>query len=625
MIPTKTDLTQKGDLGGQKVQMALDPTATAHIMSLLTDLYSDPELAVVREYITNAIDSHKVAGQARPVEVITPSTLSSFFKVKDYGIGLSKQDIIDVYSKYGASLSRLTNDATGMLGLGCKSALTYTDQFNIKAIKDGQEIYVAVSRSVDGGGQMEIVYERETTECNSVEIIVPAKRYNSFESKVREFAYYAEPGSVLIDGQEPNVFTGIPIAENIFLEFGRGYNKVVMANVAYPVPNGEWGHSYAYRIVARVKPGEVNFTPSREQLHMTTLTKATLARIRKEFENNIVSGITDYISQLPTHADVLKEYQNLSRLTIPGLSLENLTYRGITIECKWKTIGRFNPYGWGKSGKFNSEHHVDYWTLENALIVTGYDKDEISNYDKGKFRQWSDVNGNTKYIYVFGELPGSPWTDSLRSIDWEEIKAVKFEKRQKKEKTYTIQWMNSEEIVTQSDLKKFSKITYMSPAEIKETGFDPRNYLPQDMPLVMINRNMWEKFLKDFPNADHYEAGMKAERDRLISTVTKEQLLSARMDYYSTSLCATLDENRIEDPELKELVRAAKVSRDGATEKLLVRIRNISYHLRMGVPWINNDVTLDKYPLLGNGNNVEHIYLYVNHCYNTLYKENNEV
>jgi len=625
LIPTTTDVTQEGDLGGQKVKMALEPTATAHIMSVLTDLYSDPELAVVREYITNAIDSHKRAGQTRPVEVTTPSALSSFFKVKDYGVGLSKQDIVDVYSKYGASLSRLINDATGMLGLGCKAALTYTHQFNVKAVKDGQEIYVSVSRAADGGGQMEIVYERETVAENGVEIIVPAKRNSGIESKVRAFAHYVAPGLLLVDGKAPDTFTGIPITENIFIKFGSGQSKVVMANVAYPVERGQWGYSYDYHIVAYVEPGAVNFTPSREQLHMTPLTKETLNKVHEEFQKNVVNGIINHISNLKEYVEVLNWYYELRRTRISGLDLGAVTYKGIPIETQWKAIGRFNPYGWGPSGRFSQAHTVDYWTLEKGIIVVGYDKPEISSYDKGKFRQWSDSSGNTKYIYVFDEMPGSPWTDNLPTVNWQEIKSVKFEKRTKKEKIYTVEWINTKETVSEADLKKFAKIYYMSPAEIKEIGFEPRPYLPLDDPLVMVNRNLWEKFVKDFPNALYYEEGMKSERDRLISTVTKEQLISANMDYYSTTVCASLDDSRVEDPELKAFIKASKVSRDPNTEKLLVKIRNMSHHLGLPLPWNKSEVNMDKYPLIGNGSNREHIYLYVNHIYNTLYKEKNEV
>src|SRR6185437_4514816 len=146
-------------MGGDKIGMTVNQDSLAHIMSVLTNLYENPLLAIIREYSTNAWDSHVAAGQTRPIEVTTPNMLTSTLKIKDYGVGMDKEDIRNIYSQYGASTKRGTNEQTGMLGLGCKSALTYTGQFNIIAVKAGIKTSVVVSRSEDGYGVMEIVDE----------------------------------------------------------------------------------------------------------------------------------------------------------------------------------------------------------------------------------------------------------------------------------------------------------------------------------------------------------------------------------------------------------------------------------------------------------------------------------
>ena len=43
--------------------MSIDPAGMAHVMSVLTNLYADAPLAVLREYATNARDS---PGMGRP-------------------------------------------------------------------------------------------------------------------------------------------------------------------------------------------------------------------------------------------------------------------------------------------------------------------------------------------------------------------------------------------------------------------------------------------------------------------------------------------------------------------------------------------------------------------------------
>jgi hypothetical protein len=59
-------IDKTGHIGGNSIAMSIDPGSVMHIMSVLTDLYSDPEAACIREYSTNALDSHIDAGISRP-------------------------------------------------------------------------------------------------------------------------------------------------------------------------------------------------------------------------------------------------------------------------------------------------------------------------------------------------------------------------------------------------------------------------------------------------------------------------------------------------------------------------------------------------------------------------------
>jgi HSP90 family molecular chaperone len=132
--------------------MSIDPSGMAHVMSILTNLYADAPLAVLREYATNARDSHVAAGTDRPIEVDLPSDLNPTLVIRDFGVGLSEAEIIDVYARYGASTKRDTNDQVGAFGLGCKSAFTLGQQFVVTAVKDGQRTVALFALSGDGAG-----------------------------------------------------------------------------------------------------------------------------------------------------------------------------------------------------------------------------------------------------------------------------------------------------------------------------------------------------------------------------------------------------------------------------------------------------------------------------------------
>ncbi len=113
--------------------MTVDQDAMAHIMSVLTKLYSDEYLAVIREYSTNARDAHIAADKAdQPILVTLPTALNPTLVITDNGVGLSRDELVNVYSKYGASTKRQTNQQVGSFGLGCKSAFTVAGQFTVK-------------------------------------------------------------------------------------------------------------------------------------------------------------------------------------------------------------------------------------------------------------------------------------------------------------------------------------------------------------------------------------------------------------------------------------------------------------------------------------------------------------
>lgn len=96
-------------------------------------LYTDPIMAIVRELVANAIDANKAKGVDTPVRVHLPSVLEPYFSVEDDGIGMDEETVMELYTVYGNSNKRDTNDLIGGLGLGSKTPFSYTDQFTIES------------------------------------------------------------------------------------------------------------------------------------------------------------------------------------------------------------------------------------------------------------------------------------------------------------------------------------------------------------------------------------------------------------------------------------------------------------------------------------------------------------
>lgn len=133
-----------------------------HIMRILRDtLYSDKILAPLREYASNAWDAHRMVGKGHvPIKVTIPTLDDPTLVIRDYGPGISEDDIFDVFTKYGASTKRNTNEAVGCLGLGCKSAYAYSDTFTVTSWWGGKKkVYVAALDESDAGVMQKLFEE----------------------------------------------------------------------------------------------------------------------------------------------------------------------------------------------------------------------------------------------------------------------------------------------------------------------------------------------------------------------------------------------------------------------------------------------------------------------------------
>jgi hypothetical protein len=153
---------------------------------LRNKLYSDKIMAVVREYSTNAADANVEAGVSEPIVITSPSSMSPHFKVRDFGGGLSEDDVRNVYCMYGRSTKRNSNDFTGQLGLGSKSGFSYGDSFTITSFHNGLKTVYSAYIDETKLGSIAKLMETPTSERNGIEITIPVKKndISVFKSRI---------------------------------------------------------------------------------------------------------------------------------------------------------------------------------------------------------------------------------------------------------------------------------------------------------------------------------------------------------------------------------------------------------------------------------------------------------
>ena len=416
----------------ENVRLGLDLSAAAHIIGVLTDLYSDPIAAVVREYSTNALDSHIEAGNSAPIEISLPTVANPFFKVRDFGLGLSIDGIRDTYALYGRSTKRDSDDVNGMLGLGCKSALTYATSFNIMSVHDGVKVLATVVKDLDGVGVIKILDTVMSPDPNGVEISVPVKSYDilKFAEKAQGLYYLWKKGTVTVNGGAPDSIWDDPaliwLDDSIAVKMGTGYglnHVIVQHNVGYPT-NIE-GLLPKIQVTAFVPIGSINFTPSREALHHTPRTKETLVTLKDYINTNLMRVLTERVENAPTkweQAKVASGWAAMLRQSFKGIDLNIRCPAGYPI-----FLGRTTG-GYGRQAEYTKESNISVqWFADDAkvLVVTGYNLRTMTQLAKLRLRDYRSSKGYKTAVLLPANcenmqiLQGRP-----NVVSWESIIAV---------------------------------------------------------------------------------------------------------------------------------------------------------------------------------------------------------
>jgi HSP90 family molecular chaperone len=147
MIPVETNRFVETSGPLQTINFGVKEHNMQHLMSILRDqLYSDKKLAPIREYSCNAVDANIENGKKDvPIKVTLPNENFHELKIRDYGKGLSYEEMVNIFCSYGESTKRNSNDYIGQLGIGSKSGFAYGDNFMVTSYKHGKkEVYTCV-------------------------------------------------------------------------------------------------------------------------------------------------------------------------------------------------------------------------------------------------------------------------------------------------------------------------------------------------------------------------------------------------------------------------------------------------------------------------------------------------
>lgn len=588
MLVKTTEYEISGDMPGHTESMSLSNDSLEHIMDILSDLYSNRSAAVIREYATNALDSHLISGQTKPIEITTPNRMNPNLIIRDFGTGMSKQVLIDTYSKYGASTKRNNNIEAGQLGLGSKSGFAYTDQFIVRSVHDGYCCEIIMSRNDRGAAEMNIAMEYETDQENGVTITIPiaSEDVNAVRDEARNFATFASPGKIMVDGKLNEIPSHFEkIAENLYATSVFSQHFVVMGNVAYkadlfPDVWIPWNGKY---IVAFVEMGEVDFTPSREELKYTNHTKATIAEIQKYVHAVLADNLKSAIGGDQPRYEMIKKIKEMEswkgyidvhsqpevQAMVNGtehvaarLPRDMNNPRDRLVNHNGKRLNSEGKMVWRDPNTIN----INQLAYNEKCFVSDFPGKHLTRDQAAKIIQHnSDFAGKNVTLFSAPESEINDLYEDMTIISWNDVKSVKVvkTKRQrvadKSNGRYLGYMVHNKSYGRERYLGANGPVYYISKTDLNNTsnsGF-PR----EDFKLILVTRSNQEAFAKKHPHAKNLMKYINNRRMQINKHIEQSSYLSEAMQW--SDIPYVLMRANFSDIKNEEIANAIKLGKTG--------------------------------------------------------------
>lgn len=343
------------------IDMKISEDAHRHIAFAFSNIYNDPETAVIREYIANAIDATRTTGGS--IEVIAPTDTIPVFVVRDEGTGMDMDTIRDVYSGYFSSTKNTSSDDIGGWGIGAKSGLAIADQFSVTTTKDGTRIKMTVTKT--GSAMPQILVESVTEvpgKPNGTAISIPVSDVYRFNDKLRKFLFFMGTENITVtnlntylsykdtvngdsdwtytrnkvcnllathedidgSGTSIHMFSGVyprPIEDGVY---------VVMGGVYYLIPEAALTTNLSQELrdaaklmsdnvtVIEADIDSVDLSPNREGVQFTEKTRKFIVNVLESFYEKAIRGIIDSASSAENLHEALKIYRENASLFVTG-------------------------------------------------------------------------------------------------------------------------------------------------------------------------------------------------------------------------------------------------------------------------------------------------------------------
>ena len=394
------------------VNCSIDAEDMRYISSLLRNNYSNTILATIRETYANAVDANKENNLSPElIEVKSPNSIDQTFSVRDYGCGLSRDQIFNLYSKFGKSTKRGSDLSIGGFGIGRFAPLSYKDSFTATSYHKGVKSIYSLYISEENDTKIDEVFSEPTSEANGICISVGVAKNDltKFNEEMSSFFsnfeilpkflniqnHIIKPEIVIfgVDWQIRKSFNG-------HSNYAVGDQGIVMGGIYYPI-NPELvdfknDDDYAWtiylnKLVFIADIGSVSLHHSRETLEYNKTTKAYLKSRYQAFCKEFTDSIKNKIAQFDCLRDAMSYYKDINH-TFPRKAFDKLESQDVFVFKDYK-ITNFN---------FN---RATYEVDNKAHRIPVYAKNYCLSGDRVAISKCYTLTNDENTYIVFHDLP----------------------------------------------------------------------------------------------------------------------------------------------------------------------------------------------------------------------------
>lgn len=443
VVTEKTSTEIKGNFKTRG--FTIKPTKEAFKM-WASGVYQHKVRAVIRELACNAVDAHTTSGVDRPHNIHLPTQLEPWFAVRDFGNGLSPQEMEDVYLVVFNSTKQDSNELIGSFGIGRLSFYAIADSAIIHSYQNGTKSSYSLFTDEDGLPAMAELCVVDTNEPDGLEVVVATNRLEEFKREaVNVFQYFKSLPNINLS----EIVTQIEeaktsykfIGEGFALNSGYGTIKAVMGSVAYEVPSN---YSIGCEGYVEFEIGDLAINPGREHLSLDDATKTALSNRLAEVKGGIATLIEAEIDALPTAfkravrfkelnvgtlGNIIGKLDNKYRLPKPTSRIISWkhSYNGKVSKSEYESLPLDNAHYFRDLPNFTARIRQEVKNYRKQIIIlteeqineTQIDLDVIE--DLNSLPKVERIKSDYKRIKVLQTTYGSNWTTADLDINEEYV------------------------------------------------------------------------------------------------------------------------------------------------------------------------------------------------------------